>query len=53
MVVTSVKARAWLGWAILSLMLLGMDLETSPGIQWAHWAVLGTLVWPLLVSRRR
>jgi hypothetical protein len=53
MVAMSTRARAWLGWAILSVMLLGMDLETSPGIQWAHWAILGTLVWPLLASWRR
>jgi hypothetical protein len=53
MVVTSARARAWLGWTILSVMLVGMDLETSGGIQWAHWLILGTLAWPLLVSGRR
>jgi hypothetical protein len=53
MVVTSARARAWLGWAILSVIFLGMDLEISPGIQWAHWLILGTLAWPLLVSGRR
>jgi hypothetical protein len=46
MVVTSAKARAWLGWATLSVILLGMDLEESPGIQWAHWAIGAMLVWP-------
>jgi hypothetical protein len=41
-----------MAWGLLSLMFVAMDLGRGPGLHWAHWPVLGTMVWPLLATLR-